>query len=72
MQNDDRKAWDARLVEWMSRGSSTAKSTKWTPKQRLAIVLLYLIGAGVLNRTFFYVLAGINAIMHLAMWQRER
>jgi hypothetical protein len=72
VNGDDRKPWDARLVEWMQRGSDKAESSKWTAKQRLAIVLLYLIVAVVLDETFFYVLAGANAIIHLALWQRER
>jgi hypothetical protein len=40
----DRKAWDARLVEWMSRGSGEARGGnkhKWTPMQRAAYVVFW-------------------------------
>jgi hypothetical protein len=59
-------------VEWMLRGSDKAESSKWTPKQLLVTVLLYLVVAVVLDTTFLYVLAGANAIIHLALWQGER
>jgi hypothetical protein len=39
MQNDESKPWDARLVDWMSRGSGEARAGvkhQWTPKQRVA------------------------------------
>ena len=39
VENEERKPWDQRLVEWMSRGSSSApwdggSGRKMTPKQR--------------------------------------
>jgi CHASE2 domain-containing sensor protein len=67
MTSDDRKAWDARLVEWMQRGSSTAKSTAWTPKTRVAYAVIWLVAAVISGSALFYVLAGWLVLVSLVL-----
>jgi hypothetical protein len=57
MTGDDRKPWDTRLVEWMQRGSSTAKSVTWTPRARAFYAFVYLVLAITYGGAFFYTMA---------------
>jgi hypothetical protein len=44
MYNADREPWDARLVEWMSRGSGTARGGgKTKPRDRALLGAFWII-----------------------------
>jgi hypothetical protein len=80
MPDEDRRPWDARLVDWMSRDSQKARSSrKTTPKQRGALLTLYAV-LGILNTTtgdrhwiywggFIAILALIA--LALSLWERR-
>lgn len=44
MRSEASKAWDARLVDWMSRGSSEAPGSgrRMTPRQRIAYAVFLI------------------------------
>jgi hypothetical protein len=47
MLDNERKPWDARLVEWLSRDSQTAGgSRKSTPKERAALLAIWSVYVG--------------------------
>jgi hypothetical protein len=71
MQNDGSKPWDARLTEWMQRGSSTAKSAAWTPRTRAFYALIYVILAITYGGWFFYIIAGLLVAVSLGLGLRE-
>jgi hypothetical protein len=62
VKDDERKPWDARLIEWMQRGSGGPEDQgerKMTPKQAAYFALLYVAWAGIENKLYLYVLAGL-------------
>jgi hypothetical protein len=71
MQNNGRNPWDARLVQWMSRGSETAESRGWTPKARAAYAVIYVILAIIYGGAFFYIMAGALVVLALVLGVRE-
>jgi len=66
------KPWDARLVEWMSRGSDTARGGRMTPAAACFIAVGYIVLA-VLNRNpGWYVLAALAVANALRVLMRTR
>jgi hypothetical protein len=45
MSGEDRKPWDARLVEWMSRDSYRTDTRKSTAKGRAGLVAIWVLYA---------------------------
>jgi hypothetical protein len=72
MINDDRKPWDARLVERMQRGSSTAKDARMAPRARAYYALIYVTLAIVWGGLFFYLVGALMVVTTLGLWQAER
>jgi|GEM_PF-3635380 len=83
MPSETSKAWDARLVEWMSRGSSEAGSRRpMTPKQRIAYVIFWIAWISISVSTngqpiewwLFpaIVIVGVGVQFGLHRWERRR
>jgi hypothetical protein len=84
MPSETRKAWDARLVEWMSRGSGEAGGSgrRMTPKQRIAYAVFWIAWMSILVSTngrhlewwlfLVIVVVGIGAQFSLHRWERRR
>jgi hypothetical protein len=84
MPSEMSKAWDARLVEWMSRGSSEARGSgrTMTPKQRIAYAVFWIAWMSILvstnGRTLEWwllpaiVVVGVGVQFGLHRWERRR
>lgn len=84
MPNETSKPWDARLVEWMSRGSSEARASDrpMTPKQRIAyaafLIALTSISVSTNGRLLGWwlfpaiIVVGVGVQFGLHRWERRR
>ena len=84
MPSETRKPWDARLVEWMGRGSSEAGGSRrpMTPKQRIAHAAFWIAWMSILVSTngrrlewwLFpaIIIVGVGVQFGLHRWERRR
>jgi hypothetical protein len=75
MQNDERKPWDDRLIEWMQRGSGGPEDRARRPmtsKQAAFFAALYLVWAVIAQTTYWYVFAGLWVANFARVALRER
>ena len=63
--NSDERPWDLRLIEWMSRSSSTAPDQKhgWNPYFAIYFTLMYLLFAVSTGKELWYGLAIAMALL---------
>jgi hypothetical protein len=66
------KPWDARLVEWMSRGSDTARGGRMTPEAACFIAVGYVVLAVLNHNPGWYVLAALAVANALRVLIRAR
>ncbi len=66
------KPWDVRLVEWMSRGSGTARAGRMTPEAACFLALAYVVLAMLNDNAGWYVLAALAVANALRMLIRAR
>jgi hypothetical protein len=84
MPNETSKTWDARLVEWMSRGSSEAGGSRrpTTPKQRIVYAVFWIAWMSISVTTNGHpvewwlfpaiVVVGVCVQFGLHRWERRR
>jgi len=70
--DEPQKPWDARLVDWMSRGSNTARGDRMTPEAACFIAVSYVILAVLNHNPGWYVLAALAVANALRVVIRAR
>jgi hypothetical protein len=84
MPDEPKRPWDARLVDWMGRGSSEARGPakrQWTPKKRIAYCVFWtaylsiLVGTSRHNKWWAFpliVLFVVGSQFAVYLWERHR
>jgi hypothetical protein len=80
--HDETKPWDARLVEWMARGSNEARGggrRAWTPKERAAYAVFWVgfltvetISDGHWEWWLLAAFIAVAVTLQLLLWLRDR
>jgi len=67
------KPWDARLIEWMQRGSSSANAGRrsWTNKSRTLFAAYWVIFGIAFGEYSYCAIAGVGVVVFGVLWLRE-